>query len=217
MGSKQVSQRLRSQLERSTALLNTWPRGGQTSCKKTASLCAPAGIKAFEAAATLWLALSPSAFYSINSTDTGGVSIVAPAQDQQDCNTCTALAVVAAAQAAVATTWQLDVDNVLMSAQVGSRKSKAVYVWPATFTSFYQAPPKVHVKWCSCNVYDNIVHILYSATQARVRQQPADWFDPCGMTCTSDGGKLNKPCLLLSNNLWLSQAARLHCSYASKA
>jgi len=119
MGSKKVSERLKPQLERSAALRNTWPRGGQTSCKKTATLCAPAGINDFEAAATLWLALSPPAFYSTNSTDTGGVSVIAPAQDQQGCNTCTALAVVAAAQAAVATTLQLDVDNVLMSAQVG--------------------------------------------------------------------------------------------------
>eukprot|EP00775_Hariotina_reticulata_P012069 gene12069-12210_t len=82
-------------------------------------MCAPASTNdEFEKAAALWLALSPPAYFSTNSTDTGGVSVIAPAQDQQSCNTCTALAVVAAAQAAVATTLQLDVGNVLMSAQV---------------------------------------------------------------------------------------------------
>eukprot|EP00775_Hariotina_reticulata_P012070 gene12070-12211_t len=118
MGVKRVDTRLQAQLQRTRAYINKWPRGGQMSCKKTASLCAAASTNdEFEKAATLWLALSPPAYFSTNSTDTGGVSVIAPAQDQQSCNTCTALAVVAAAQAAVATTLQLDASKVLMSAQ----------------------------------------------------------------------------------------------------
>jgi len=119
MGADNVVLRLQAPLQRSRAYLKTWPTGGQMSCKR--AFCAPAGPGSdVEKTATLWLALSPPAYFSTNSTVTGGVSVIAPAQDQQGCNTCTALAVVAAAQAAVATTLQLDVDNVLMSAQVGS-------------------------------------------------------------------------------------------------
>ena len=63
------------------------------------------------------VAASPGTFASNDPADTGGKRIIAASEPQGDCFTCAAFAVVAAAQAAVASTLQVDVVDVRLSTQ----------------------------------------------------------------------------------------------------
>jgi hypothetical protein len=72
------------------------------------SLCASAGGQAggagLEAYASLLMATSPLRYSALRPADTGGTAPLAPARDQGDCSTCTAHAVVAAAEVRAART-----------------------------------------------------------------------------------------------------------------
>jgi hypothetical protein len=85
------------------------------------SVCAAAatgGVAALEAYWQIMLATSPSTYSAVNTNQTGGTRLIqAEPGNQEVCNTCTAFAVVAAAQAAVASALQRDVQQLLMSVQ----------------------------------------------------------------------------------------------------
>lgn len=108
--------------------MNRWQGLGRAECRNSgarAALCAPAVGDTYEQLTALLLATSPPAYSSTNTADTGGVRVIAPAENQGECTTCTSLAVVAAAQAAVASVLQRDVENVLLSAQVRQAGNEA--------------------------------------------------------------------------------------------
>jgi hypothetical protein len=85
------------------------------------SLCAAAatdGSAGYEAYWQIMLATSPITYSAANTSHTGGTRLIQVEPGNQDfCNTCTAFAVVAAAQAAVASAIERDVQRLLMSVQ----------------------------------------------------------------------------------------------------
>jgi hypothetical protein len=85
-------------------------------CSKAsgASLCAAAGADAAGTYAQLIMAAAPQAY---SSTGDSKVRLVSPAQDQGPCQTCAAFAVAAAAETAIASALQVDVQQCSISVQ----------------------------------------------------------------------------------------------------
>lgn len=88
----------------------------KSACSKATgtSLCAPAATDAVNTYAQLMLATSPSTY---SSTADSRVNLVSPAQDQGPCHTCAAFAVAAAAETAIASALQVDVQLCSISVQ----------------------------------------------------------------------------------------------------
>lgn len=113
LGSSGSSASLQQLYARSKAMRRSWrqTRGTTTSCKSAsggAVLCGSDTADSSQAYAALWLATSPAAYSSHVPDNTGGVRLFTPPQTQGDCNSCTAFAMAAALQAAVA--WGLQID-----------------------------------------------------------------------------------------------------------
>lgn len=87
------------------------------SSAKSNSLCAAAAADDQDAYAQLMLAASPQVYSSLDSTNTGGVKLVAPAIDQRSCDTCSAMAVASAAETALSSVNRVNVADCSSSVQ----------------------------------------------------------------------------------------------------
>ena len=81
------------------------------------TLCSPGGDSDGTKYAQLLVATSPLIYDSRDPAHTGGFSCIGAARNQRPCSTCTAMAVAAAAEAAVACISRLDANTVRLSAQ----------------------------------------------------------------------------------------------------
>jgi hypothetical protein len=109
-----------SQLQALYSSSQAWRRKYQqhpsAACSRAsrASLCAAAATDAVDAYAQLVLATSPQVY---SSTGDSKVRLVSPAQDQGPCQSCAAFAVAAAAETAMASALQVDVQQCSISVQ----------------------------------------------------------------------------------------------------
>jgi hypothetical protein len=115
IGASNTLKQLQQQYRNSEAWKHAYKQKPSAACGPAggATLCAAQGTSATDAYAQLTLATSPQAY---SSTHDSKLRIVAPAQDQAECQTCTAFAVAAAAETAMASALQVDVNQCSISA-----------------------------------------------------------------------------------------------------
>lgn len=115
VGASNTLSQLQQQYKNSKAWKRAYKQRPSSVCARSgsASLCAAQGKSSTDAYAQLMLATSPQAY---SSADTK-VRLVAPAQDQSGCQTCTAFAVAGAAETAMASALQVDVLQCSISVQ----------------------------------------------------------------------------------------------------
>lgn len=116
VGASNTLSQLQQQYKNSKAWKRAYKQSPSSACSRSgsASLCAAQTASATDAYAQLMLATSPQAYSSTSSTR---VHLVSPAQDQAECQTCTAFAVAAAAETAMAAALQVDVQQCSISVQ----------------------------------------------------------------------------------------------------
>jgi hypothetical protein len=118
VGSSSTLLQLQQLYSSSKAWKRAYKQQPKSACSSTsgASLCAAAAAAtdAVNTYAQLMLATSPEVY---TSTNYSRVQLVAPAQDQQECQTCAAFAVAAAAETAMASALQVDVQQCSISVQ----------------------------------------------------------------------------------------------------
>lgn len=115
VGSSSTLSQLQQQYQNSKAWKLAYKQKPSAACSRTgsASLCAAQPTNVTDVYAQLMLATSPQAYRTTNSK----VQLVAPAQDQDTCQACTAFAVAAAAETAMAVALQVDVQQCSISVQ----------------------------------------------------------------------------------------------------
>jgi hypothetical protein len=116
VGSSNTLSRLQQLYSSSNAWRRAYKQHPKSACSRAnaASLCAAAATTAVDAYVQLLLATSPNIY---SSTGDSRVRVVAPAGDQGPCETCAAFAVAAAAETAMASALQVDVQQCSISVQ----------------------------------------------------------------------------------------------------
>jgi hypothetical protein len=116
VGSSSTLLQLQQLYSSSKAWKRAYRQQPKAACSSTGSvsLCAAAAADSVNTYAQLMLATSPEVYSSLNHSK---VQLVAPAQDQQECQTCAAFAVAAAAETAMACALQVDVQQCSISVQ----------------------------------------------------------------------------------------------------
>jgi hypothetical protein len=116
VGSSSTLAHIQQLYSSSKAWKRAYKQRPKAACSSTSSssLCAAAATDSVNTYAQLMLATSPEAY---SSTNASRVPLVTPAQDQQECQTCAAFAVAAAAETAMASALQVDVQQCSISVQ----------------------------------------------------------------------------------------------------
>uniref|UniRef100_A0A383VH09 Peptidase C1A papain C-terminal domain-containing protein n=1 Tax=Tetradesmus obliquus TaxID=3088 RepID=A0A383VH09_TETOB len=117
VGASSTLSQLQQLYSGSQAWKRAYKQNPKAACSKggRGSLCAASSTDDATTYAQLMLATSPQAYSSTSSG--AAVQLVAPAQDQQQCLTCAAFAVAAAAETAMASVLQVDVRQCSISVQ----------------------------------------------------------------------------------------------------
>ncbi|KAF6264602.1 hypothetical protein COO60DRAFT_1698194 [Scenedesmus sp. NREL 46B-D3] len=116
VGATNTLTQLQQQYKNSQAWKRAYKQKPRSACGRSggASLCAAQETSATDAHAQLMLATSPQAY---SSTSSSGPRLVSPAQDEAECQACTAFAVAAAAETAMAAALQVEVQHCSISVQ----------------------------------------------------------------------------------------------------
>ncbi|KAF6246276.1 hypothetical protein COO60DRAFT_1210639 [Scenedesmus sp. NREL 46B-D3] len=155
VGSTNTLTQLQQQYRNSQAWKRAYKQRPRSACGITggASLCAAQSTSAVDAYAQLMLAMSPQAY---SSTSSKGPRLVSPAQDQEQCQACTAFAVAAAAETAMAAALQVDVQQCSISVQAlffcapnePTRSCEAGWNLPAALQQLQQRGPNLPTAAC---------------------------------------------------------------------
>eukprot|EP00878_Enallax_costatus_P028848 GHUV01031198.1.p1 GENE.GHUV01031198.1~~GHUV01031198.1.p1 ORF type:complete len:356 (+),score=64.08 GHUV01031198.1:170-1237(+) len=119
VGASGASERLQLLYRNSQAWKLSYKHSPKSACsaKNTANLCGAAATNVADAYAQITLATSPPVYSSLDPKYTSGVRLVAPPEDQQSCDTCSAFAIASAGETAMASALNVSATDCSISVQ----------------------------------------------------------------------------------------------------